>query len=122
METSSQPTSDGNGFFALATAPFKRYFEFSGRSRRKEYFYFHIFILILSVVVGIWAGITGANAELLGNIVELCVLIPSIAVGVRRMHDTNHNGWWIVVPIANLIFLFLGGDSGPNRYGDDPKQ
>jgi uncharacterized membrane protein YhaH (DUF805 family) len=109
------------GFFALAVAPFKRYFEFSGRSRRKEYFYFHIFVFIVAFCIGIFACFTGADAQKITGLLELGALIPSIAVSVRRMHDTNYSGWWIFIPIANIIFLFLEGHIGPNQFGADPK-
>ena len=48
--------------------------------------------------------------------------IPQISCAVRRMHDTDRSGWWILVPIAGLIFTFLPGTPGPNRFGPDPKQ
>ena len=51
----------------------------------------------------------------------LGTIIPAIAVSVRRMHDQDRSGWWILVPIANIIFLFIDGTRGPNRFGPDPK-
>ena len=55
------------------------------------------------------------------NLYSLAVLLPSVAVGVRRMHDTDHSGWWILLPIVNLIFACTEGTRGPNRFGADPK-
>jgi uncharacterized membrane protein YhaH (DUF805 family) len=55
------------------------------------------------------------------NLYQLAVLIPAIAVGIRRMHDTNHRGWWLLVPIVNLIFAVRDSDSGDNRFGPNPK-
>ena len=51
----------------------------------------------------------------------LGVIVPSIAVGVRRMHDSDRSGWWLLLPIVNLVFLLLEGTKGPNRFGPDPK-
>jgi len=51
----------------------------------------------------------------------LGVLVPSIAVAIRRMHDQDKSGWWILFPIVNIVFLFLEGTKGPNRFGPDPK-
>jgi len=58
---------------------------------------------------------------LLGTIVTLPLIIPSIAVGVRRMHDVGKSGWFILIPIYNLILAATEGDKGDNQYGPDPK-
>ena len=52
---------------------------------------------------------------------SLAVLLPAIAVAVRRMHDTDHSGWWILVPFVNFVFAVTEGTNGPNRFGADPK-
>jgi uncharacterized membrane protein YhaH (DUF805 family) len=122
MEISQTANRSPDGFIALATAPFTRYFDFSGRSRRKEYFYFLIFVLVASFAVGIYAGFTKTDVKILTAIIELGVFVPSLAVGVRRMHDTDHRGWWLLVPLVNLYFVFSKGQVGPNRFGNDPKQ
>ncbi|EOR95430.1 protein of unknown function DUF805 [Arcticibacter svalbardensis MN12-7] len=59
--------------------------------------------------------------NLLYNIYSFAVLIPSIAVGVRRMHDVNKSGWFLLIPIYNLILAFTDGTPGENAYGQDPK-
>ncbi|NBR76398.1 MAG: DUF805 domain-containing protein [Actinobacteria bacterium] len=56
----------------------------------------------------------------LGGLVTIALLLPSLAVGVRRMHDTNHRGWWILFPIVNLIFLVSKSDTVENRFGPPP--
>jgi uncharacterized membrane protein YhaH (DUF805 family) len=98
----------------------KKYAVFSGRARRKEYWMFVLFSLIIAIVLGI---IDRAvfNQQILGTIYALAVLIPSIAVGIRRMHDTGHSGWWLLLPIVNLIFAIQEGNSGENQYGPNPK-
>lgn len=100
----------------------KKYAEFNGRARRKEYWMFFLFNLIISFVIGFVCGlILGEKGRIVANIYSLAVLLPSIAVGVRRMHDTDHSGWWIIVPIVNLVFACIEGTPGPNRFGPDPK-
>ena len=77
----------------------KKYAVFGGRSRRKEYWYFFLFNILISIVLMIIDGLTGtlsleAGMGLLGGIYALAVLIPGIAVTVRRLHDTNHSVFW----------------------------
>ena len=153
--------------------PLKRYAEFSGRSRRKEYWMFALFLFLVYIafaVVGIALGMAafmGRNAAggsglpalgigavvvvVLFGIFILAILLPSIAVAVRRLHDTDRSGWWFVLPIAAyplqivgalvgssvvsligslaglglsillLVWYCTDGTPGPNRYGPDPK-
>jgi uncharacterized membrane protein YhaH (DUF805 family) len=97
----------------------KNYAQFSGRARRSEYWYFALFSGIISVVLSIIGVVM--KLPLLGNIYSLAVLLPSIAVGVRRMHDVNKSGWFILIPIYNLILACTDGTPGDNQYGPDPK-
>jgi uncharacterized membrane protein YhaH (DUF805 family) len=103
----------------------KKYAVFSGRARRKEYWMFVLFNLIIVFVLGLVIGLienaTNSNLSILVNIYQLAVLLPSIAVGVRRMHDTDHSGWWLLFPIVNLVFAVSEGTQGDNKYGSDPK-
>jgi uncharacterized membrane protein YhaH (DUF805 family) len=114
--------------------PLRRYAEFSGRSQRKEYWMFTLFIFIVSIVVGIIEGILGINTMVGGVYGPLTVLlllgtlIPSIAVGIRRLHDTDRSGWWLLIALVPLIgaivllvFYVTDGTPGPNRFGPDPK-
>jgi uncharacterized membrane protein YhaH (DUF805 family) len=104
-------------------AVLKQYAVFSGRARRKEYWMFVLFNVIIAFVIGFVFGLAGAgnSSQVIINIYSLVVLIPSIAVGIRRMHDTDHSGWWILVPIVNLIFACTDGTPGQNRFGLNPK-
>jgi uncharacterized membrane protein YhaH (DUF805 family) len=97
----------------------QNYVTFSGRARRKEYWMFVLFNLIVSIVIGIIAGLI--RFPLLGNLYSLAVLLPSIAVGVRRMHDCGKSGWFLLIPIYNLVLACTEGDQGENEYGPDPK-
>ena len=80
-----------------------------------------IIVIVLSIVDGI-AGTTSESGQgLLSGIYQLAVVIPTIAVGIRRMHDADHSGWWLLVPIVNLVFAVSEGTRGQNSYGPDPK-
>jgi uncharacterized membrane protein YhaH (DUF805 family) len=105
-------------------AVLKKYAVFSGRARRKEYWMFVLFNVIIAFCLGLVLGFTGAGVrgQLIINLYQLAILIPSIAVGVRRMHDSDHSGWWILLPIVNLVFACIDGTAGPNRFGPNPKQ
>ena len=97
----------------------KKYAEFDGRARRSEYWYFTLFSIIISIALGVLGA--AMKSELLGNIYSLAVLVPSIAVAIRRMHDVGKSGWYCLIPIYNLILACTAGDVGPNQYGLDPK-
>ena len=109
----------------------KKYAVFSGRSRRKEYWFFVLFAVIISIVLGVidvMIGTQTGGIGILSAIYALAMLIPSIAVSVRRLHDIDKTGWWILIgfipligTIILLIFAFLPGTAGDNKYGADPK-
>ncbi|MCX5810018.1 MAG: DUF805 domain-containing protein [Proteobacteria bacterium] len=111
----------------------KKYAEFSGRAQRKEYWMFLLFYILIYIAFAIIDGVTGtfstkAGMGLLGGLYAIALLIPCIAVTVRRLHDTNRSGWWILIGlvplIGNIILLvFMVQDSypGENRYGPNPK-
>ncbi|MFZ4724755.1 MAG: DUF805 domain-containing protein [Paludibacter sp.] len=94
----------------------KKYAEFSGRARRKEYWYFFLINFLIAFSLNFFGFST------ISTIYSWAVLIPSIAVGVRRMHDVDKSGWYLLFPIYNLILLFTEGDTGRNDYGNDPKE
>jgi uncharacterized membrane protein YhaH (DUF805 family) len=112
----------------------KKYAVFGGRARRKEYWYFALFNLIITFLFGIIDGVTGsfsteAGIGLLGGIYMLAVLIPAIAVSVRRLHDTDRSGWWLLIGLIPLIgfivlLVFMVQDSKPgqNQFGPNPKE
>ena len=119
--------------------PLKRYADFQGRSTRMEFWMFALFVTIVMIVLQILMGLMfassmsvdpqtgvvtgGGGAGIFAVIIwvfYLAILVPSIAVGVRRMHDQDKSGWFILIPIANLVFYCLPGTPGPNKYGPDP--
>jgi uncharacterized membrane protein YhaH (DUF805 family) len=97
----------------------KKYAIFSGRARRAEYWYFTLFSSIISVAFSIVGVIT--EAPLLSSVYSLAVMLPSLAVGVRRLHDVGKSGWFLLIPIYNLVLLVTPGIIGNNEYGADPK-
>lgn len=109
-------SSAGNSF---AVFFLQNYATFTGRARRSEYWYFVLFNIIISFGFGFICGLI--QVPELANIYTLAVFIPSIAVGVRRMHDVGKSGWFILIPIYNLILACTEGTQGDNEYGADPK-
>ena len=98
----------------------KNYAVFDGRARRREYWMFVLFNLIVAFVIGFITALLRLP-PMIGSLYSLAVLIPSIAVGVRRMHDTDHSGWFLLIPLYNLILAVREGQQSPNRFGLDPK-
>jgi len=98
----------------------QNYATFSGRARRSEYWYFFLFNIIAGFVLGFIGGLL--KVSVLSSIYSLGIIIPSIAVGVRRMHDVGKSGWFLLIPIYNLILLCTEGEKKSNMYGEDPKQ
>jgi len=121
--------------------PLRRYAEFSGRSRRKEYWMF----ALLNALIGIFVGLVflvGYYADMsqtemdtwlmpvlyLACLVSLAFIVPGLAVTFRRLHDTDRSAWnilWGAVPVIGgfmlLYFYVSDGTPGPNRFGEDPK-
>jgi len=97
----------------------KNYALFTGRARRSEFWYFSLVSFIISMVLAF----AGASLGLpyLDSVYSLAILLPSIAVGARRMHDVGKSGWFMLIPIYNLILAVTPGQAGPNEYGEDPK-
>ncbi|WP_343562849.1 DUF805 domain-containing protein [Sphingobacterium sp.] len=102
------------------------YANFEGRARRKEYWMFFLANVLIGLVFGILGRVTSLFTYISG-LISLALLIPSIAVAVRRLHDTNKSGWFLLlifIPFVNLYLIYLlliEGDKGPNQYGPDPK-
>jgi uncharacterized membrane protein YhaH (DUF805 family) len=97
----------------------KNFANFSGRARRSEYWYFVLFNIIIAVILGQIAVLI--EFPWLVTIYYLAILIPSIAVGVRRMHDVGKSGWYLLIPIYSFILAVSEGTRGNNEYGPDPK-
>ncbi len=111
----------------------KNYVGFSGRARRTEFWMFVLFNVIASVITQILDRVLGwgdgwANTGPITLVYTLAVFLPALAVGIRRLHDTNRTGWWtllalipLVGAIVLLVFYAQPGNVGANTYGPDPK-
>ncbi|MGB8624019.1 MAG: DUF805 domain-containing protein [Paracoccaceae bacterium] len=102
-----------------------KYATFTGRARRAELWWFVLFNLLVQIVMSLLDGILGI--ALLSVLFSLAMIVPNIAVGVRRLHDLDKSGWWyllVLIPVIGaliLIFFFIQrGTVGPNRFGADP--
>ena len=109
----------------------KKYAVFSGRARRKEYWLFMLFFVLVHFAAGVLDGLCSspeADSELFGTLVLLALMMPELAVSVRRLHDIGKSGWWLLLwfvpfigPIVLLIFTLLDSEAGDNQYGPYPK-
>jgi len=111
----------------------KKYAVFSGRSRRSEYWYFILFYIIIYIALGFVDRATGtfdskSGIGLLTAVFALGLLIPSLSVSVRRLHDTDRSGWWLFIgfipligAIVLIVFFALDSGAGTNRFGPNPK-
>ncbi|GAB3809780.1 DUF805 domain-containing protein [Micromonospora zhanjiangensis] len=122
-------------FAAAVRSVFSQYVGFSGRARRSEYWWFLLFAILVGIVASVLDSALGtkfdgsaSSSGYIGLIVNLVFLLPSLAVSVRRLHDTDRSGWWILIglipfigAIVLLVFFVLAGTPGSNRFGPDPK-
>jgi uncharacterized membrane protein YhaH (DUF805 family) len=110
----------------------RKYAVFDGRARRQEYWMFTLIGAMLPVALVVLAAMLGTNMENTSSMIigayYLAILLPSLAVAVRRLHDTGRSGWWLVVAvipligsIALLIFTLQDSEKGTNQYGPNPK-
>lgn len=113
---------------AMNTCLRLKYMEFSGRASRSEYWYYSLGYVIGSIVVSIVGGLLGNIPHMvLMGLYSLGLLLPALAVSVRRLHDLDKSGWWLLISLipllgalALLFFYVQKGTTGPNRYGSDP--
>ena len=111
----------------------KQYVDFKGRARRKEYWMFFLFNMIFAIVAMVLDNVLGLASPTVGygiiyGIYAVATLLPSLAVGVRRLHDVGKSGWMVLIALIPLIgsiwlivLLAKNGDTGENKYGADPK-
>jgi uncharacterized membrane protein YhaH (DUF805 family) len=112
---------------AVTTVLTKKYADFSGRARRSEFWFYALATFIAGIVVNIIDMIIGT--KILSYVLDLALLIPGLAVGARRLHDTGRSGWWQLLWFAIIIgwivlFIWFVSDSKPgtNQYGPSPKE
>jgi uncharacterized membrane protein YhaH (DUF805 family) len=119
------------GFTDAIKTGFQKYIGFSGRAARSEYWYWVLFLLLLQIVA--WLidmtlfGFNTTGVNPIGSILSLATLLPSVAVSVRRLHDIDRAGWWVLlsfIPVIGWIVVIywacLRGTVGANRFGPDP--
>ncbi|TXD49288.1 DUF805 domain-containing protein [Polaribacter sp. IC073] len=105
----------------------KQYSDFKGRARRKEYWMFVLFNIIFSILLVFLDKALGTTYGEFNedgyfeSFYSLAVLLPYIAVTARRMHDVGKSGWYMLIPIYNLILLCTDSDNGENKWGENPK-
>ena len=113
-----------------------RYVDFKGRAGRREFWYFTLFYLIIAVILGIIDSLVFGSvsengtpsAGVLGSIFSLALLLPSLGISIRRLHDIGKSGWWLLIGlvpligcIVLLIFYIKDSQPGTNQYGPNPK-
>jgi uncharacterized membrane protein YhaH (DUF805 family) len=108
-----------------------KYADFNGRARRSEFWWWALFTIMVGLVAGIIDAILGTRSSsgngLVGSLANLAMLLPSLAVGARRLHDTGRSGWWqllwlvIVVGWIFLIVWWCTDSHGDNKYGPSPR-
>ena len=116
-----------------------RYAKFNGRATRSEYWFYMLFYFILAVLVGMIDTLLinpmlGATSQQAGEggflqiILALVLLVPSIAIGVRRLHDIGKSGWWLLIGLVPIIgalvliyFYVTDSQAGSNQFGKNPK-
>jgi uncharacterized membrane protein YhaH (DUF805 family) len=119
---------DGMDFWTAVKTCYGKYATFRGRALRSEFWYFNLFAWLVAIAALILdAALFGKPQGTLYAIVTLANLIPGIAVGVRRLHDTDRTGWWwwiLLVPLIGIVLLLIWycmrGTQGQNRFGSDP--
>ena len=117
-------------FVEAVQSVFSNFLNFRGRARRSEFWYFFLFVFVISFILGvIQILIWGQDANYLTGIFSLIILIPNIAVSIRRLHDTGRSGFWYLIgfiPIIGTIILIIwycqDSEPGDNKYGPNPKE
>ena len=125
------------GFGEAVSTCFRKYATFQGRARRSEFWFYYLFISIVNVVLAIIVSIATSGGsssngfaitvEIVFGLWALAILLPTLSVMVRRLHDADHSGWWWWINlvcfgwIVLLIFWVSEGTRGANRFGPDPK-
>jgi uncharacterized membrane protein YhaH (DUF805 family) len=107
---------------------FSKYATFQGRAPRSEYWWWALFcVIVTAILLGLGAALMGDSSIpwIVFSLFMLAIILPSLAVTVRRLHDSDHSGWWyfiqLVPAIGGLWFLYfmvIGGSPGPNRFGN----
>ena len=109
---------------SVETVVLKNYANIDGRATRPEYWWFTLAYAVVNIILSVIPKV----GSILSGLLALAVLVPSICAAVRRLHDINKNGWWLLlsfIPIVGAIILILWlvkpSDNGENQYGERPR-
>lgn len=117
------------GFVEAVRAVLSNYAGFAGRASRSEFWWFALFYLLVQLACGVLDAVlfSSYGGGPIGALVSLALLLPYLAVSVRRLHDIDRSGWWLLISlvplvgmIVLLVFFVQRGTPGPNRFGADP--
>ena len=97
---------------------YSKFFDFSGRASKSEYWWFQLYNLIIYLLIFVFQG----DLQILVSIITVVNILPAVAAGVRRIHDSNKSGWWILIGLYIFVLLIQDGTKGKNRYGAKPKK
>jgi uncharacterized membrane protein YhaH (DUF805 family) len=113
------------GFGEAIKSGFSHYVTFSGRAQRSAYWYWVLFIVIVSFVTNFIDAALG-TIGIVGGLVSLALLLPGLSVSIRRLHDLDRTGWWLLIMLTGIgiilliVWYCMKGTTGPNRFGADP--
>jgi uncharacterized membrane protein YhaH (DUF805 family) len=100
-----------------------QYASFQTRARRSEFWWYMLAYYIGAAILAVIDNaLFGPGKSVLGGLYGLALLLPTLGVSVRRMHDTGRSGWWILLPIVNIVFWCQDSQPGSNKYGASPKE
>lgn len=115
-------------FSQAITSGFQNYVVFEGRSRRSAYWFWVLFTGLISMAISVLFSFDANTSSVVSGLWSLVTLLPSLAVGIRRLHDTNRSGWFLLlalIPLVGAIILIVffaqDGTTGENRFGANPK-
>jgi uncharacterized membrane protein YhaH (DUF805 family) len=113
-------------FAEAVRSGFDHYVKFDGRASRPAYWWWFLFAILVAICASIIDAAIGSFGVISG-IAGLALLLPGLSVAIRRLHDTDRTGWWILIGliplvgfIVLLVFYLREGDAGENRYGPPP--
>lgn len=115
-------------FIEAVKSVYSNYVNFQGRARRSEYWWWYLFYLIVYIILAVIDSMIFGQPAVLAGLFALGSIIPAIAVGVRRLHDTGRSGWWLLIALIPLVgaivlivFYVMDSQPGVNKYGPNPK-
>ena len=112
----------------------QHYVDFAGRASRSQFWYFTLFSFLISLAISVVTGIIGSVLNtgifsLLGVLYSLAIMVPSVCLGIRRLHDTGKSGWWYLISLVPfvgfiilIVFWVMDSEADRNQYGPNPKR